>query len=184
MQAISPGRKTDKRCSVRPARLASQGKAGGSTAGQGDKANFPRTATGFSIVEILIVVAILTIIFGFSVGIGSNFYSGQALIAERDSVIGLLRNARTRAMDNVNQLGHGVYIGANQYVAFDGESYAARIQDYDAAFPRFPGVTIAGPSEIVFKSIEGTSNVSGTIIISSGAGSANISLNNEGRINW
>ncbi|MBI4086216.1 MAG: prepilin-type N-terminal cleavage/methylation domain-containing protein [Candidatus Liptonbacteria bacterium] len=139
---------------------------------------------GFSIIEILIVMAILTIIAGFVAGVGSNFYNNQALIGERDSVIGLLRSARTRAINNINQASHGVYIGASQYVAFDGESYAARKQDYDAVFPRSLGATIMGPSEIVFKAIEGTSNVSGTITISSGIGSVTISLNGEGMVNW
>lgn len=139
---------------------------------------------GFTIIEVLIVVALLTVIFGFTLGVGSNFYNSQVLIGERDSVISLLRNARTRAMNNVNQLSHGVYINANQYVAFDGESYASRNQNYDAVFPRSPSVTITGPSEVVFGAMEGSSNVSGTIIISGGAGSVNILLNNEGRISW
>lgn len=139
---------------------------------------------GFTIVEVLIVVAILTIVFGFSLGVGSNFYSSQVLIGERDSVVSLLRNARTRAMNNTNQSSHGVFIDTNQYVAFDGESYAARNQAYDAVFPRSAGVTITGPLEIVFKVMEGTSNVSGTIAVTNGVGNVNIVLNNEGRINW
>lgn len=141
---------------------------------------------GFTLIEVLLVIAILAIIFGYTIGAGSNFYFNQALISERDSLIGLLRNARSRALANINQSSHGIFMSTstNQYIIFDGPSYASRAVAYDLAFPKSAALTVTGPAEIVFSSPEGASNVSGTIILSGGAGAASISINSEGGINW
>lgn len=139
---------------------------------------------GFTLIELVVVIAVSVVVFGFAFGVGSNFYGNQALIAERDSVLNLLRRARTKAMNNVGQSDHGLYIATTTYVVFEGSSYAARSQDFDEAFPRSNGAAISGPTEIVFTALEGASSVSGTISIASGKGQADISINREGRISW
>ncbi|MDO8537150.1 MAG: prepilin-type N-terminal cleavage/methylation domain-containing protein [bacterium] len=141
---------------------------------------------GFTLIEVMVVVAILVVVFGYTIGAGSNFYTNQALISERDSLVSLLRGARSKSLVNINQLSHGVLINTstNQYIVFDGASYAARNQAYDIVFPKSSAVAIAGPSEIVFSALEGASNTSDTIVISSGVGVANIVINSEGRVSW
>ena len=135
-------------------------------------------------IEILVVIGILTVVFGFVLGTGFNFYSGQALISERDSMVSVLRTARSQALNNTDESNHGIYIGADQYILFEGGSYAARNQDFDSNFPRSKGLTISGLTEIVFNSPQGDSTASGTITISNSLGTAKITLNNEGGIDW
>lgn len=139
---------------------------------------------GLTLTEVLIVVGILTIIFGFTIAVGLNFYSSESIIAERDDLVGLLRTARGQAMNDVDESNHGVYVGASQYVLFEGNSYASRKQDFDSVFPRAKGLTIAGLSEVVFNSPQGDSGASGTITMSNDLGNAKINVNNEGRIDW
>ena len=139
---------------------------------------------GFTLIEILIVMGILVLVFGFAVASGLDFYGSQSLVAERDVVVNLLRTARGSALENINQSDQGVFIDSTQYVLFEGSSYASRNQSLDAIYPRSKGVTITGPGEIVFTALEGRSNVSGTISIASGNGNANVSVNSEGRVNW
>ena len=127
---------------------------------------------GFTLIEVLVVVGIFTVIFGFAVGIGSNFYGSQSVIAERYSLVSILRIARSQALNNINEANHGVFIGASQYTLFEGDSYAARNQDFDSAFPKSKSMNLSGLSEIVFNSPQGDSNVSGTITISGGSGIA------------
>lgn len=169
--------------SIRSA-AAKGGFPGGSATGCRNGFSALGRESGFTLIEVLVVLALTTALFGLGAGVGGNFYNNQTLISERDNIVGMLRNARNRAMDNANQTSHGVYIGAGGYTEFDGASYASRNTDYDATFPRYPKVTITGPSEIVFAAMEGISNVSGTISVSSGAGTVGISINNEGRISW
>ena len=139
---------------------------------------------GYTLVEVLIVLAILTVIFGFAIEAGSNFYGGQSLSAERDSLTNLLKTARNQAMNNIDESSHGVYIVADKYILFEGNSYAARKQDFDSVFTRSKAVDISGLTEVVFNAPQGDSDSSGTITISNGNGAAVIRINNEGRIDW
>ena len=139
---------------------------------------------GFTLVEIVVVVSIIVVVLAFAAGVGSDFYRNHMLISERDSLVSLLRNTRSKAMGNVNQSDWGLYIGAAAYTVFEGSSYASRNQDFDEIFPRSGSVSVSGPAEIVFTALEGASNASGTVGIASGKGEASISVNYEGRISW
>lgn len=139
---------------------------------------------GFSLIEVIIVIAVLVVVSGFTLGVGSEFYNSRSLIAERDSLVALLRRARINAMNNTNQMDQGVFLGSSEYVIFQGNSYAGRNSAFDETFPRLGGVTIEGPTEVVFSALEGASNASGTIAIVSASGRAEISINYEGRISW
>ena len=139
---------------------------------------------GFTIVELLVIMAIAVLIFIFTLGVGSDFYRNQSLISERDTVINLLRRARTKAMNNENQSNQGLSVSTTSYVLFSGDSYALRNASYDEEFPRSGIINVSGPTEAVFAALEGTSNVSGTISVSNSKDTANISVNYGGRITW
>ncbi len=140
--------------------------------------------TGFTTFEIVIGMAILVAIAGLAIGVDSNFYRTQSLVAERDSFSSALRTARSQAMNNLDQAPHGVYIASNQYTLFEGASYASRNRDYDQVFNPSPGLFISGPAEVIFSQLDGNSNSSGTIVISNGLSNLPIAINNEGRISW
>jgi prepilin-type N-terminal cleavage/methylation domain-containing protein len=146
----------------------------------------PRADVGFTLIEVVVAIALLAMIFSFSFGVGSNFYGSQVLVAERDNLLSLLRSARSLAVNNVDQSSHGVFVSTStsQYAIFEGNSYASRNQSLDVYFPISYGAVITGLAEVVFSALDGKANVSGTIIISTSIGSSTITLNNEGRINW
>lgn len=138
---------------------------------------------GFTIIEILFVLAISTAIFLIISTSDFSIYAARSLDAEMDSVIGLLRRARVKAMNNTNQSDQGFYISNDKYIVFQGSSYTARDADFDEEFPRSAQIAVSGLSEVVFSAIEGASGASGTIAFSSASGTASISVNYEGRIN-
>lgn len=138
---------------------------------------------GFTIIEILFVLAISTAIFLIISTSDFSIYAARSLDAEMDSVIGLLRRARVKAMNNTNQSDQGFYISNDKYIVFQGSSYPARDADFDEEFPRSARIAVSGLSEVVFSAIEGSSGASGTIAFSSASGTASISVNYEGRIN-
>ncbi|MEK9180393.1 MAG: type II secretion system protein [Patescibacteria group bacterium] len=143
-----------------------------------------RRKSAFTLIEIIVVLAISAVIFSFTLGVGVDFYQSQALISERDTLLSLLRSARVNAMDNINQSDHGISVGTTTYVVFEGSSYASRNTEFDQGFPHSPGVVFSGPGEIVFAALEGTPNVSGTVSISNARGRSDIAINSEGRISW
>ena len=139
--------------------------------------------TGFTLLEILIVIGIATVLIGFGYLIGFDFYRSQILRSETQTVVSLLRVARSKAMANVNQAPHGFAFRNNTYVMFQGTSYASRDSAYDEITGISPLITATGTQEVVFSQLSGNANAA-TVMLSTPAASSTISINNEGRIDW
>ena len=139
---------------------------------------------GFTLVEVIIVVGMMTVLALFTVVITAGSYTRNVLESERDSVVSFLWRARARAIHNINQTGHGLFITTSSYIVFQGNSYAARSSTLDEVFPKSGGITSSGLSEIVFQPPEGSSASTGTITLTNQAKSAMIIINGEGQIDW
>lgn len=139
---------------------------------------------GLTLVEIIIAVGILTLIAGLGLIVGLDFYQRYSLDSERDAIVAVLRKSRSSSMGNLNQQPYGVFFESNRYIAFQGNSYAARQQTHDQIFNMSPSVKAAGVQEVVFQQLSGDSNASGSINLSSGAINRTISINYEGKIDW
>lgn len=139
---------------------------------------------GFTLVEIVIVVAILAVVLGLGYFVGFDFYKNYALHSEKDILISVLRKARSQALNNVGATAHGVYIGDSSYTIFYGPSFVSRNSQYDENIRKAPGISLSGLNEVVFAPLTATSTASSTIILSNNQNSFFIDINYEGRINW
>lgn len=140
---------------------------------------------GFTLIEIIIAAGIVVIIGGLGLFIGIGQYSSHVLSAERGLVVGLLQKVRNQAMNNINEMPHGLSIQASSYILFHGASYALRDTLYDESLPKAAFITIGGNQEIVFNQLRGDVSVGvGDLTISNGIKTHTISVNSEGRINW
>lgn len=145
----------------------------------------PASSRGFTLIELLIVVAITVIISSLGLFLNLDFYKTYALSSERDIVVGILMKARNKAANNFNQSAHGVFVDTNGYTIFKGSSYALRNASYDELIKRNNSVTASGIQEVVFEQLTGgLTTLEGDIVLDNNVKSVNISLNNEGRINW
>lgn len=113
-----------------------------------------------------------------------DFYHQKVISAERDTVVALLERARSEALNNINQAGHGVYVGASNYTIFEGNSYAARDPAFDENFNHSQNITFSGLNEFRFAPLDAFSNTVGIITLSSGAEVFTVSVNSEGRVDW
>lgn len=138
--------------------------------------------TGFTLIEIIIAVAIFTILVGLLGAVGNSFYQGYVLYAERTTVLAALQKARNLAMANIGEASHGVFFDASRYVIFEGVSYASRNVLYDQEVPKAPGIAASGASEIVFAPLSGDVLTVGIITFESGSDTVTIAINGEGRI--
>lgn len=140
---------------------------------------------GFTLIEILITLAIILTLAGTGLIFGLQQYRFYVLQYETDNIISMLRSARSKAMNNINDSNHGVYFNTNNYIVFQGSSYDSRNAAYDEILQKSPIINITGETEIVFKKLRGdTSTGSGEVNISNGAKTKTITLNDEGRISW
>lgn len=139
--------------------------------------------SGFTLIEVIVAVATLAGLFVLALPVAIDFYQNQLLASERDNLVGILRRARTLALVNKGGSAHGVFIGPDENIIFEGASYAARNAAEDETFSRSNAVTITGPSELVFAALSGDSS-SSTLTLKVEQRTATISINSEGSILW
>lgn len=139
---------------------------------------------GFTLIEIIIAVFILTAIGALALFIGLDQYRNYALNAERDTILAILKKARNQAMNNINEDQYGLSIQASQYIIFQGASYASRVASNDEIIPKSTAITTGGVTEVVFNQLRGDiSTTPGDITVSNNIRTFTISINSEGRIN-
>ena len=143
-----------------------------------------RGIKGFTIIEVMVAVGLITIIGSLALFVSMDFYRSYNLDVEVETIIILITRARGRAVNNIDATSHGIYIDEEELTLFRGESYASRDEDLDEVFPRAQAFEVDGLSEIVFDQLTGEASATGTITISGQGRTAIVEINNEGRIDW
>lgn len=138
----------------------------------------------FTLLEILIVVAIIIFLVVLTLPFGIRFYRIQQLDTTTDEVIQALRRAQLKAMSQADY-SFGVYVGSGrtgQYVLFRGNSYA-ECED-EEIFDIVDDISFGGGiTEVVFTKLEGTPKVPGNITLTFNSGTKTITINELGRVN-
>ena len=152
---------------------------------------------GFTLIEVLIVIAIFTVISGIALFINFKDISGYSFRSERDILITSLYKARNQAINNiclgpdcVNGKPHGIALHPlapeNKYIIFQGSNFANRDATIDEIISLGYAINIAGDTEIIFSNLSGDATpAQSSITISDKAGhSSVITINSEGQITW
>ncbi|MEI7513198.1 MAG: prepilin-type N-terminal cleavage/methylation domain-containing protein [bacterium] len=139
---------------------------------------------GFSLLELLIVIAIFSIFVGMGT---STYYSMRAhtnLELSTGSLVEAVRFAESSAQSGKADSQWGVKILTNQIVIFKGSSYAGRDTSFDNVFDLSGGVSASGLSEIVFEKVSGATVNTGTIVLTNGTESKNLVVNEKGTVSY
>lgn len=131
---------------------------------------------GFTLIEMLVVLALAGIVMFIVTGAFSSATGREALDKETTVVLSLLDQARSQTLSAKNASVYGVHFEATKATLFVGPSYS------DASFsnvvePMNPLVKIGaisltgGGSDVVFNRLTGETGQSGTIILSLAASS-------------
>ena len=145
---------------------------------------------GFTLIEVLMVLAMLGFIASATVLFSLSFFQGELLHNEESTLVNLLHTARSKAMQNQDGAAHGVAIdplGVNEYVLFSGNSFVNADPSTVQSIPRANNFTFATSSikEIVFFQLSGEVETSGEIILidtNKNNSSSTITINYEGAI--
>ncbi len=146
-----------------------------------------------TIIEILIVIAVIGMIITFGSFINVNVFSSDTFRTEEYTIVSILEKARSRSMANMYDTSHGVCYIAPNYVIFreaDGHCVNgvssnelipanANIASYSSfsSSAKFPIINFTRLSGDV-----GTAPID--ILLTDGTKSAHILINNEGTITW
>ncbi|MDA1334732.1 MAG: hypothetical protein O2794_01790 [bacterium] len=151
--------------------------------------------SGFTTVELLVVIALLMIMGAATLPIYGNFQVRSQINEGRNQVIQALRLARERSVNRLGNSPHGVYLdlqaeGLDQYILYKGTSFA--LSDVDDRLtmkldkPLSFIVNLSGTGDardINFTRGTGIPNKTGTIIIADSADERRvININSRGAI--
>lgn len=131
--------------------------------------------------EILISFTILAIIFGLGIFVSWDFYRQYQLDSESEMLVSLLRYSRNFSMTNRNEASHGLYFDSDNFVVFQGTNYATRDTSQDRSFARSAGITLLGPSELVFSRLSGAA-ASSTYTLTTASRQRVVNANSEGAV--
>ncbi|MBI2098659.1 MAG: prepilin-type N-terminal cleavage/methylation domain-containing protein [Candidatus Wildermuthbacteria bacterium] len=125
---------------------------------------------GFTLVEILVVLAIFAFLLGSSVVALSVLRGDTDLQAEARGFQRVLELARNKTIASEGDTRHGVYVNAavSQYVLFQGDDYASGVSEEVFQLRdtvEFGAVSFAGGQEVVFDRIQGTTSNVGSVTL-------------------
>ena len=145
---------------------------------------------GFSLMEVLLVLAMLSVIASTTLLFSFSSYQSTLLQAEHETVVTQLQIARAQAQQTKYGLPHGLAFnpaGYAGYVLFSGNSFAVSDTISHVRIPSRAGIATATstPVEIVFAQLSGSSNFAGEITLHDSirsSASTTITINYEGAI--
>lgn len=124
-----------------------------------------KLARGFTLIEVLLSVAIISLITGMSLPILTSFNDRNDLDLTTQSIVSQLRRAQTYSRGVNGDSQWGVYAQNSNAILFKGSSYATRDTSYDEPTAISPAITVTGPSEFLFAKLDGAPNTTGSLTL-------------------
>ncbi len=137
-------------------------------------------ASGFTLVELLLVISIIIIIGTFSVVFFSRFLTQNAVANTQDQLIGEIRKAQLYAMMGKQNGNWGVNFLSNKITLFQGNSYSGRNNVFDETFSVNANISVAGFTGVIFTKTTGLPDTTGTYTIIGNDTSKPITINSQG----
>ena len=127
-------------------------------------------AQGFTLIEILISLAVVAIIVVVGVAALSNMNRSEALVFEADKIVSLLGAARADTLAAKTGAQYGVHFEERKAVLFQGAAYNAsapnnRTQELHREVKIRAMALSGGGSEVIFQKLTGKTAQSGTVTL-------------------
>jgi prepilin-type N-terminal cleavage/methylation domain-containing protein len=142
--------------------------------------------SGFTFIELLVVVAIIGLLVAVVSAPLSQFRKAQAIENTANALVAVLNDARTRTLAASNGTNYSVRIESSRAILFPGSSYSDgagtnEIWDYEATVTAAP-VLAGGETQVTFDRLRGTTSQAGTVTLSSSGDTRIVTINSTGSI--
>ena len=145
---------------------------------------------GLTLIEILIGVALGTIILSIVGIVSFDYLKSYQYQKEEETLVALLQKARSRSINNINGTMHGLHISATAYTIFEGSDFNTAVNKENYLHdPLIIGTASVAPGnpvatvDVIFEQLTGKTS-SSHICVSDTIRTNIIELNTEGRIDW
>lgn len=140
---------------------------------------------GFTLLELMLSMAIITILAATSVPVYETFTRRNDLDLTTQSIVSSIRRAQTYARASHGNDAWSVNIQSGVATLFKGTNFATRDATQDETVSIPGSVTMGGLSEIQFAAFTSTPNTTGSITLTSTANDARtITVNAKGMVSY
>jgi prepilin-type N-terminal cleavage/methylation domain-containing protein len=139
---------------------------------------------GFTLLELLLVVAMMGLIATFGMNLSSSFIWRTDLSQSEYLTVTILRRAQVLAQAQANDTDWGVHISGNQLTLFGGNTFSGRDTSIDEEYG-LGSVTISSPVDVIYHKFSGEPyNNSTTINLATNQENATLTINEVGVVNY
>lgn len=140
---------------------------------------------GFTLIEVLLSVAIISILVGIAMPVYSGFAQRNELDTTTQTLGQALRRAETYARSGKSDGPWGVAVSTSTFTVFQGATYASRNTALDEAVTVPGSITLAGTSEIIFARLSGIPASTASITLNSNTNTTRgVSVNAKGMVSY
>lgn len=138
----------------------------------------------FSLLEILLVVAMIGIISGITAVVYQSFQVKNNIDLAQITTVQTLRRAQIQSKASDGDSTWGVNISSTNITMFKGASYALRDSTFDEIYDFPSSITPSGIQEIVFTKMDGEPSATGTITFTTNNETRNLTINSKGMVSY
>jgi len=127
-----------------------------------------QTKNGFTLVELVTVIAIISILMTIGVPSYRTYQKRIELDQQAEQIISILRQAQNQSMTLLHNQNFGVHFEGDKFVLFEGETYSS--SDSDNMTYNLPStlqiydISLAGGGQdVVFSKLRGTTEQEGSL---------------------
>lgn len=140
---------------------------------------------GFTLVELLLSVAIMTMLIGLSLPVYETFVRRNDLDLTAQNIAGAIRRAEVYARGVKNDSTWSIEFLSSGVTIFKGSTYSTRDTSYDEIVSLPGSVSISGDSEMIFSKLSGSPDAAGTITLTSSTNDTRtIAVNAKGMVSY
>ena len=152
---------------------------------QNSKFKINNSSRGFTIIEVMLSLAVIAIILGVSTPIYQSFQVRNDLDIAATTIAQSMRRAQALSQAVDGDTTWGVDVRSGSITVYKGASYATRDTTFDELFDMPTSITPSGLGGAVFTKFTGLPQTTGTITLTSNANEVrNITINSKGMVSY